>query len=250
MLQYQEFPLYCGRSRHRRLGPVTTRPPLHVMQLGSLPQEERPQERCRRLGVAALSAVELLALVLRGGSALQLAHAAIERFGGLRELARAHPAEFETIPGWGSAKSEALVAAFELGRRAEREGRGTGDRVEGPEDAVQLVAPLFDGLDQEAVAVLHLGARHQVLRAEMVALGSLNSANVQPREVFRGAIEVAAAALVLAHNHPSGDPEPSEDDIRLTRRMRRCAETLGVDLLDHVVLGERRWVSLRERGIL
>jgi DNA repair protein RadC len=202
--------------------------------------------------VTALSAIELLALVLRGGgqTALRSAHAALERFGGLRELSRAHPTQLESLFGFGPVRSAALAAAFELGRRVERERPGGRDVVEGPEDAVRLLGPIFDGLRQEAVAVLHLGARHQVLRAEMVALGSLNSANVQPREVFRAGIQLGAAALVLAHNHPSGDPEPSEDDLRLTKRLKRCAETLGVDLLDHLVLGDRRWVSLRERSIL
>ncbi len=224
------------------------------MRPDSLPAEERPRERCHRLGVAALSAVELLALVLgagrSGSSAVTLAHRVFDRFGGLRELSLLHPGVFAAEPGWGPARSAAVAAAFELGRRAQRARPRALDVVEGPEDAVRYFAPLLDGLSQEAVGVLHLGARHQVLRAELVALGSLNSASVQPREIFRGAIEAAAAAIVLAHNHPSGDPEPSEEDVRLTRRLRRCGETLGVELLDHVVLGEDRWVSLRERRIL
>jgi DNA repair protein RadC len=228
--------------------------PFQAMQLGSLPSEERPRERCHRLGVTALSAVELLALILGGGgsgrSAVSLAHSILDRFGGLRELSRLHPGQFAAEAGWGPARSAAVAAAFELGRRAQRDLPGELDVVESPEDAVRFFAPILDGLQQEAVAVLHLGARHQVLRAQVVALGSLNSASVQPREVFRGAVQVAAAAVVLAHNHPSGDPEPSEEDLRLTRRLRRCGETLGVELLDHVVLGDGRWVSLRERRIL
>ena len=179
-----------------------------------------------------------------------MAHALLDAYGGVRELSRARAPELRRQPGVGEARSAALVAAFELGRRARRDRPRAMEPVEGPEDAARLFGPLLEGLTQEAVAVLHLGGRHQVLRAEVVALGSLNSAGVQPREVFRTAVKVGAAAVILAHNHPSGDPEPSEDDLRLTRRLRRCGETLGIELLDHVVIGEGRWVSMRERRIL
>jgi len=122
--------------------------------------------------------------------------------------------------------------------------------VEGPDDAARLLQEVLGGLGQEGVAVLHLGGRHQVLRVQLVALGGLNAAGIEPREVFRGAIAAGAAAVVLAHNHPSGSPEPSEDDLRLTRRLAACGETLGVRLLDHLVLGDGRYVSLRERGAI
>lgn len=185
-----------------------------------------------------------------GRSALSLAHTLLDGFGGIRELSRAKSAELCLAPGVGAARSAALAAAFELGRRAGRDRPRELETVEGPEDAAGLFAPFLEGLPQEAVAVLHLGGRHQVLRAEVVALGSLNTAAVQPREVFRTAVKVGAAAVVLAHNHPSGDPEPSDDDLRLTRRLRRCGETLGIELLDHLVIGEGRWVSMRERRLL
>lgn len=221
------------------------------MQIERLPVEDRPRERLHRLGAGSLSAVELIALVLGGGSrrggALGLAHGVLGRFGFLEQLARAGPAELMVIPSMGVARSAALCAAFELGRRARRVERPLADLVEGPEDAHGIFAPLLEDLDQEAVAVLCLGARHQPLHVGIVAMGALNSAAVHPREVFRTAVAVNAAALVLAHNHPSGDPEPSEDDVRLTRRLQRCGETLGIELLDHLVIGGRRWVSLRER---
>lgn len=236
--------------------PVTARSglvlPRRTMHLNRIPAEERPRERCHRLGVNALSAVELLALVLGGsgqhGGSLELGHAVLGHFGFLGQLARVSPAELMVVPALGVARSAALAAAFELGRRARR-GRPV-ELVEGPEDAYGVFAPLLEDLDQEAVAVLCLGARHQPLHAGIVAVGSLNSAGVHPREVFRTAVAVNAAALVLAHNHPSGDPEPSEDDVRLTRRLQRCGETLGIELLDHLVVGDRRWVSLRERRVL
>lgn len=223
------------------------------MRLNPVPAEDRPRERCHRLGVSALSAVELLALVLgpggpRGG-APELARAVLGHFGFLGQLARVGPAEIMVVPSVGAARSAALAAAFELGRRARRGDGHLARLVEGPEDAHAIFAPLLENLDQEAVAVLCLGARHQPLHAGIIAVGSLNSAGVHPRDVFRTAVAVNSAAVVLAHNHPSGDPEPSEDDVRLTRRLQRCGETLGIELLDHLVVGDRRWVSLRERRV-
>jgi DNA repair protein RadC len=223
------------------------------MRIIGIPEAERPRERCLRLGPAALSACELVALALGGGSArgsaLALAMSLLEQFATLRALARAHPAELCRIAGVGSARSAALAAAFELGRRAEQSSPGALAVVNGPEDVAQLLRAPLAGLGQEAVAVLHLGARHQALRVQMVALGGLNAASVEPREVFRGAIAVGAHAIVLAHNHPSGSAEPSDEDVRLTRRLAACAQTLGVELLDHLVIGEASYVSLRERGL-
>jgi DNA repair protein RadC len=195
-----------------------------------------------------------LALVLaRGGSragALELARSVLVRFGDLRHLSRAEARALTTVPGIGAARSAALCAAFELGRRVQQQEFESLELIEGPEDAARLLGTVLGGLSQEGVAVLHLGARHQVLRVQLIALGALNAASVEAREVFRGAIAVAAAAIVLGHNHPSGSPEPSSDDLRLTRRIAGCGETLGVNLLDHLVLGEGSYVSLRERGVL
>jgi DNA repair protein RadC len=225
-----------------------------MTHLERIPAEDRPRERIHRLGPGSLAAVELLALVLgsgsRGGGALHLAHEVLKQFGLLERLARSSPAALMVVPSIGEARSAALCAAFELGRRARRGEPIPSVLVEGPEDAHAIFAPLLEDLDQEAVAVLCLGARHQPLHVGVVAMGSLNSAAVHPREVFRTAVAVNAAALVLAHNHPSGDPEPSEDDVRLTRRLQRCGETLGIELIDHLVVGDRRWVSLRERRML
>ena len=224
------------------------------MRMHELPPDERPRERCLRLGVGALSAVELLALVVggggNGGSTLALAQSVLQKFGSLRQLAHRAPAELRTLVGMGDARATCLAAAFELGRRAGGTPTGPMRCVNGPEDAVEMVRPLLEGLRQEAVVALSLGSRHQALHVGTVALGALNAASVHPREAFRDAIATGAAALVLAHNHPSGDPEPSEDDLRLTRRFARCGETLGIELLDHLVLGGGTWVSLRERRIL
>jgi DNA repair protein RadC len=224
------------------------------MRMHELPPDERPRERCHRLGAGSLSAVELVALVLGGGSGrgstLALARGVLQRFGTLQRLARCEPAVLESLEGIGAARSAALAAAFELGKRSVRPEAADVRTIEGPEQALALLGPLLDGLEQEAVVVLCLGARHQALQATTVALGQINAAGVHPREVFRDAIAVGAVALILAHNHPSGDPEPSEDDVRLTRRLQRCGETLGIEVLDHLVVGAGRWVSLRERRLL
>jgi DNA repair protein RadC len=198
--------------------------------------------------------VELLALIVgaggRSGSSLALAHDVLEHFSSLHELSQVPPAELQQVPGLGPARATALAAAFELGRRVARGPESVLERIEAPTDAVYALRPLLEGLRQEAVAALYLGARHQVLQARLIALGALNAAAVHPREVYRDAVSLGAAALVLGHNHPSGDPEPSEEDVRLTRRLRRCGETLGIELLDHVVLGDGRWVSLREQRLI
>lgn len=222
--------------------------------MNELPAAERPRERCRRLGPSALSAVELVALVLGGGSGhgstLALAQRILTRFGSLQRLARRGPAALESIEGVGPARSTALAAAFELGRRASRVDPPELTPVDDPDQALTLLGPLLEGLEQEAVVVLGLGARNQALHVTTVALGKINAAGVLPREVFREAITAGATGLILAHNHPSGDPEPSEDDIRLTHRLQRCGETLGIELLDHIVVGAGDYVSLRERRLL
>ena len=224
------------------------------MRMHELPAAERPRERCRRLGPSALSAVELVALILGGGSGrgstLALAQDVLRRFRSLQRLARCGPSALEAIDGLGPARSTALVAAFELGRRASRIEAPEMDTVDGPDQALSLLGPLLEGLQQEAVVVLGLGARNQALHVTTVALGRINAAGVHPREVFREAVAAGATALIMAHNHPSGDPEPSEDDIRLTHRLQRCGETLGIELLDHLVVGAGSYVSLRERRLI
>lgn len=224
------------------------------MRMHELPAAERPRERCRRLGPAALSAVELLALVLGGGSGhgstLALAQGVLRRFGSLQRLARCGPAPLEAIEGIGPARATALAAAFELGRRASRLEAPELKTVDDPDQALVLLGPLLEGLEQEAVVVLGLGARNQALHATTVALGRINAAGVLPREVFREAIAAGATGLIMAHNHPSGDPEPSEDDIRLTHRLQRCGQTLGIEVIDHLVVGANDYVSLRQRRLI
>ncbi|MDR7412337.1 MAG: DNA repair protein RadC, partial [Armatimonadota bacterium] len=196
---------------------------------------------------------ELLAILLRAGtrsrSALHLADDLLRRFGGLRALSRARVEELSALPGVGEAKAATLVAAFELGRRVQGPDPASRPVVRSAQDAAALVGPRLAHREQEHFCVLLLNARHEVIGLVETSRGGLNVASVESREVFREAIRRGAHAVILAHNHPSGNPEPSPDDARLTSLLRQAGALLGVAVLDHVVVGDGRFVSLRERGL-
>jgi DNA repair protein RadC len=215
---------------------------------------EQPRERLWAEGVEALSACELLALVLRTGApgqpVLELARGLWERFGSLERLARAGDAELAALGGMGPAKTAALRAALELGARAARAPLRAGERLVGPEQVFAHLAPRMIGLRQERFLALLLDSRQRVIREVEVSRGSLDQSLVHPREVFGPALREAAAALVVAHNHPSGDPEPSAEDREVTSRLASAGQILGVALLDHVVVGGAGYVSFARRGWL
>ena len=211
-----------------------------------------PRERLDALGPTALSDAELLALLLRTGgpgrAALGLAADLLERHDGVSGLARTAPAELRQTAGVGPAKSASLLAALELGRRLATRRLRTGDAIRGPADVHRhFHARLRDTL-QERFLVLLLDGRHRVLREVMASQGTLTASLVHPREVFRLALREAAAAVILVHNHPSGDPTPSREDREVTERLVQVGEILGVPVLDHVIVAERGYVSLREDG--
>ncbi len=226
------------------------------MRITDLSPASRPRERLAAVGPEVLSAAELVALLLGTGdgkrSALALAESLLARFAGeheptgLRGLASAPAGELAELPGLGPAKVGRLLAARELGRRlAERAGPGPAT-IGSADDAWRLLAPRLEGLDRERFVVVLLNRKHAVLSVEVVAIGTLDATIVHPREVFKPAIRRSAAAVLLAHNHPSGDPTPSPEDHVLTRRLLDAAEVLGLVVLDHVVIGAGRYVSLRE----
>lgn len=214
---------------------------------------DRPRERLESLGPEALSDAELVALLLRTGTrgrdALALARELLERHGGLQQLARAG-APGRGLPGLGPAKSAALRACVELGRRLAARRLGPGDALRSPADVHRHLHPHLRHVRQERFAVLLLDGRHRLIRQETVSQGTLTASLVHPREVFRPALREAAAALILVHNHPSGDPTPSPEDREVTRRLARAGELLGVRVLDHVIVAERGYCSLREEGLL
>lgn len=182
------------------------------------------------------------------GSPAATAALLLERHGGLSALARLDAHSLCRERGVGAARAVRLAAAFELAARVRAAERAQGPTVRRPRDLVPLLEEAFRGCDREHFLALHLDARHRVSRVETVAIGCLDASLVHPREVFRGAVARGAAALIVAHNHPSGCAEPSRDDLELTARLADCGRLLGIELLDHVVIGDGEHVSLREHG--
>jgi DNA repair protein RadC len=217
-----------------------------------LPAEERPRERLARHGVSALSNRELVTLVLGSGSrqasALDVADSLLGA--GLRGLAERTLLDLERQRGMGRAKATRLLAALELGARLSSEGRGAAACFRTPQDAARYLLPLYGARPVETFGLLALDVRHRLRREAVVSVGCLTSSLVHPREVFKEAINARAAAIILFHNHPSGDPEPSAEDLSLTRRLVSAGTLMGIEVLDHVVLGAGRFVSLKDRGAL
>jgi len=226
-----------------------------VTPLKSWPASEQPRERMLGRGPQGLTDAELLALVLgttgRGsGGVMQTCRELLRRFDGLDGLGRSRPGALMQVPGIGRARACALAAVIELARRMESAGGPGGGAITCSADAYRVVKARLMLLDHERFLTLALDAKHQVLAVEQVAQGSVTSVDVHPREVFGVSIRQAAAAVIVAHNHPSGDPEPSPDDLSLTGRLRQCGEILGIPLLDHLIVGKAAYVSLADRGLL
>ena len=224
-------------------------------RIKDLPQHERPRERLRDLGPAALSNAELLAILLRTGTArftaIELAANLLSRFGSLTEIAELTVGELSKVHGMGTAKSAQVLAALELGRRTATFRDGARPAITCPEDAANLLTAEMRQYKKEITKALLLNTKNQVLKVTQISEGTLDTSLLHPREVFREAIREAAAAVVLVHNHPSGDPEPSEDDIRVTREFTKAGAVLNIDVLDHIIIASSgSFTSLRERGII
>lgn len=217
-----------------------------------LSPDDRPREKLLRNGPTALGDNELVAIVVgsgvRGANALGLANDVLRRCGGLHGLARATPGDLAQVDGIGSARAAQLVAALEIGRRTLAHAPGARVQLRTPRDAAAFLLPAFGARPVEQFGIVLLDTKHRVLRTTIVASGTLNSTIVQPRDVFREAMLGAAASIVAFHNHPSGDPSPSPEDVALTRRLRAAGTLMGIDLVDHIVLGDARYCSLKEMG--
>ncbi|TKD70415.1 RadC family protein [Pseudalkalibacillus hwajinpoensis] len=216
------------------------------------PEEERPRERLVKDGPETLSNQELLAIILRTGtkqeSVLQLSYRIIQYFEGLRLLKDASIEELTSLNGVGTAKAVQLIAAMELGRRVSRLQLEERYTIRSPEDGANYVMEDMRFLSQEHFVCLYLNTKNQVLHRQTVFVGSLNASIVHPREVFREAFRRSAASLICFHNHPSGDPTPSREDIEVTKRLAECGKMLGIDMLDHIIIGDQKFVSLKEKG--
>lgn len=217
-----------------------------------LPVDNRPRERLAAHGPASLSNAELLAIILRTGNreqtALELASRILAEPGGLSYLTEATIEELARFKGVGLAKASQLIAALELGRRVSSTTPETRPVIQGPEQAAQLVMENLKNLDRETFHIICLNTKNQVVKTEMISKGSLDSSLVHPREVFKTAISRSAAAVILVHNHPSGDPSPSPEDLKITRRLVEVGELVGIEVLDHLIIGQNSYVSLKERG--
>jgi len=213
------------------------------------PNFDRPRERLLRRGANGIADEELLAIVLGTGarrrSALALAADLVRVAGGLGALSRASPRELVQLAGVGSARAATVVAAFELGRRAVENVQHR-DEIGRPEDVFRCVGPRLSGLQQELFLTIGIDIRNRLLEIVEIARGSLDGVEVHPREVFRPLIRMAAAGAVLVHNHPSGDPTPSAEDLELTRRLREVGALLGIPIVDHVVIGDGTFRSVNE----
>jgi len=219
-----------------------------------LPLSERPRERLMKLGAEALSAQEILALILgrgtKGESVMVIAQNLIREFGNLKGIANASVEELMKVKGVGQAKATQLKAAFELGKRLEAPfDEGKKIAVKSPEDVVRLIKTELKDKKKEHFFVILLDTRNQYLGKDKVSVGSLDTSIVHPREVLKPALSLSAASVILVHNHPSGDPEPSEEDIKLTKRLVEAAEIMGIDVLDHIIIGDKKYLSLKARNL-
>jgi DNA repair protein RadC len=219
-----------------------------------LTPEDRPREKLLRIGPAALGDNELVALVLgsgfRGTGALNVANELLRVRGGVRGLMRSTVADLTRIGGIGTAKAAQVLAALELGRRTLAPAPGARLQLRTARDGAAYLMPAYGSRPVEQFGVVLLDSKHRVMKTTIVASGTLNSTIVEPRDVFREATVAGAAAIVAFHNHPSGDPMPSPEDEELTRRLRAAGILMGIDVVDHIILGDVRYFSFREAGRL
>lgn len=225
-----------------------------TLTVRDLPVSERPRERLTSLGAEALSEQELLACLLgrgiSGESVLVTARRLLAAFGSLRAIGEASVEQLSTVRGVGPAKAAQLKAAAEFAKRASALSREVRPRIESVDAAAELLTPRLEGKTKEHFLAVLLDNRHQLIRVAEIAVGSLSATLVHPRELFKEAIAASAAAVIIAHNHPSGDPEPSADDVSLTRRLIKAGTLLGIEVLDHLIIASRGVVSLRAAGFI
>jgi DNA repair protein RadC len=222
-------------------------------RMSDLDKDDRPRERLIRLGVQSLANAELLAILLRTGvegeNAVQVGQRLLSHFGGLAGLHRADIDLLCTEHGVGRAKAAHIKAAIELGNRLRLEAPEERPAIHSPADAAALVQYDMSALEQEEMRVILLDTRNRVLNIACIYRGSVNSSQVRVGELFRAAIRQNAPAIIVLHNHPSGDPTPSPDDVAVTRAIVQAGKLLDIDVLDHLVIGQGRYVSLKERGL-
>jgi len=228
-------------------------PETSVYTIKEMAEDERPRERLAKLGPQSLTTAELLAILLRvgmvGETAVQVGQRLLQTYGGITGIHRASFEELSSQKGVKLAKAAQIKAAIELGRRLVQESPEERPSVHTPADAAELVQYEMRALEQEELRVLLLDTRNRVQHIETVYRGSVNSSQVRVAEIFKSAIRRNATHLIVIHNHPSGDPTPSPDDVAITRAILQAGELLDIKLLDHIIIGNGRFVSLKERGL-
>jgi DNA repair protein RadC len=219
-----------------------------------LPRQERPRERLQKFGPEALSAQELLALVIGRGiskkSVMSIAQELLVKFGNVKAISQATIEELSQIKGIGLAKAAQIKACFELGRREDLEPELKNFDIKDPEAVVKAVRASIKDKAKEHFKLILLNPRNKIIGISTISIGTLNASLVHPREVFKDAIIHSAASVVLAHNHPSGDPEPSEDDLKITKKLVDSGKMLGIEVLDHNIIAKNDFCSFKERGLI
>jgi DNA repair protein RadC len=224
-----------------------------IIRIKDLPEEERPRERLVKKGPESLSNSELLAIVLRTGSARENVVSLCNRIFmeyNIKQLSQANIAKLREIHGVGTAKAAQIAAIFELARRLEGFCDKPKRKIRSSADVYSILYPQVRELKKERLTTLHLDTKNNVIREEIVSVGTLNSNLVHPREVFKSALIESAASVILTHNHPSGDPSPSREDIAVTRKLVDGGKLLGIDVLDHVIIGDGKYVSMKDEGYM
>jgi DNA repair protein RadC len=241
--------LIAARQEHD----MTSKASANYLTLHDFPSDERPRERLRNYGAAALSNAELLAILLRVGSqgenVIDLSTRLLRDFRGLDGLARAGFNELLNVHNLGPAKVAQLKASQELGRRFMLASPDARPQITSPSDAANLLMLQMSGLEQEHLRTILLDTKNLVISSPTIYIGNVNSSIIRVSELFREAVRENATSLIVAHNHPSGDPTPSPEDVQVTRSMVEAGRLLGIEVLDHLVIGHQRFVSLKERGL-
>jgi len=227
--------------------------PIYSSAVREMPEEDRPRERLARLGPEALRDAELIAIILRTGTrqegAVALADRLIRHFGNLRGVSRASVEELQQVKGLGKVKAIEVKAALELGQRLAVFTDNNRPRIRSAEDVANLMMIPYKTAEVEEFKALLLNTKNEVVKIVDISTGSLDATVALPRDVFRQAVREGASAVIATHNHPSGDPEPSRDDIALTKRLDESANLLGLRFLDHIIFGDGKYISLQERGL-
>lgn len=225
-----------------------------IYMLRDIPNEERPRERMMRYGASVLSQAELLAIILRTGtrqeSVIHMAQRMLGEIGGIRGFMDMSLEELTRMKGIGPAKAVQIKAGIELGQRLAVMRQPETAIIRSPRDAADMVMEQLRYLQKEHFVCLFLNTKNHIIAQETLSMGSLNASIVHPREVFRAAIKCSSASIVCIHNHPSGDPTPSPEDILITNRLCKAGELVGIDVLDHIIIGDGEFVSLKEQGLM